>query len=158
VSGMWISHNQMWQGWIEYTFSEVDNSDAKNPIHVLTTLFSVAKNARDFKLKATINLSVTWEWIYTTPDTGSWWHWMQDFIKLQCTRGMISLLIFNSDQTCLSNNTRISGYLLVMKMGNISLENKRVSTRHKLLAIFPIFQGSSKSLRTTMLICSKCFW
>jgi hypothetical protein len=138
----------VWQGWTKYTFLEVDNGDAnlyfKNPIHVLTSLFSAAENARDFKLKATINLSVTGEQIYTTPDTGSWWHQMQDFITLQCSGAVIAPLIFYSDQTCLSNNTRISGYPLVMTIGNISLENRRESTGHELLAVLPTFQGSSK--------------
>jgi len=81
-----------------------------NPIHVLTSLFSATENAGDFKLKATTNLSVTGEQIYTTPDTGSWWHQMQDFINLQCTRVVILPLIFYSNQTCLSNNMRISNF------------------------------------------------
>lgn len=116
----------------------------KNPIQVLTSLFSAAENAKDFKLSATTNRSVTGERVYTTPDTGSWWHQMQDFINLQYNGVVISPLIFYSDQTCLSNNTRISGYPLVMTIGNISLENRREATGHELLAILPTFQGSSK--------------
>jgi len=60
----------------KYTFSKVGNGDAnlyfKNPIHVLTSLFLTAKNVRDFKLKATINISMTGEQIYTTPNIRSW--------------------------------------------------------------------------------------
>jgi len=69
---------------------------------------------------------------------------MQDFINLQCIGVVISPLIFYSDQTCLSNNTRISGYPLVMTIGNISLENKREFNGHELLVVPPTFQGSSK--------------
>ena len=112
----------------------------------MTSLFSAAENAEGFKVNATTNRSANGERIFTTPDTGYWWHEMEAFINTQyCEGAVIAPLMFYSDQTCLSNNMRIHGYPLVMTIGNVSLENRREDTGHELLAILPTFQGSSKS-------------
>ncbi|KAG0595978.1 hypothetical protein M758_UG213700 [Ceratodon purpureus] len=154
-------------GWTKYTFADVTTGDAdlyyKDPIQVLTSLFSAPENGEDFKVGPTCNRTESGERIFTTPDTGYWWSQMQEYINVECDGATIAPLIFYSDQTCLSNNMRIHGYPLVMTTANISIANRREEMDHELLAVLPTFQGS-KSCKITATYdtnlstcpCSRC--
>lgn len=62
---------------------------------------------------------------------------------VDCDDSVIAPLIFYSDQTVLSGNMRVSGYPLVLTLGNISSEKRQEPEGRVLLAVLPILPSET---------------
>jgi hypothetical protein len=138
-------------GWLEYKVKEEIGDPYpvclyyKDPAIALSTLFSAPANGENFDLgplsaMASSNIA---EPSYSIPSTCNWWKFMQGHIA--CEGAVIAPLIFYSDQTSLSNNGRVSGYPLVLSLGNIACELRAQAEGHILLGVMPVIPASDIS-------------
>ena len=58
-----------------------------------------------------------------------------------CPGAVVAALILYTDATTLSNDMRVSGWPLVMSLGNIAREKRKDVDGHGLLAVFPILSA-----------------
>lgn len=104
----------------------------------MCTLFSNPANGEGFDFGPISSTPQPQE--YSVPSSGNWWRCMQNHIA--CPGAIIAPLIFYSDQTSLSNNGRVSGYPLVLSLGNIACEQRPQPEGHILLAVLPVISAT----------------
>jgi hypothetical protein len=68
---------------------------------------------------------------------------MQKYID--CFGGIIAPSIFYSDVTSLSNNGKVTGYPLVLSLGNVTCELQSEEEDHMLLVMLPMISALSIS-------------
>jgi hypothetical protein len=136
-------------GWLEYGVIEKVGDPYpihlyyKDPVVALCALFSTPTNGEGFDLgpkSSSSSSSTTIKRSYSTPSSGDWWQFKQGYIG--CLGGVIAPLILYTDQTSLSNNGRVSGYPLVLSLGNIVCELRPQEEGHMLLAMMPVIPAS----------------
>jgi hypothetical protein len=111
----------------------------KDPVVALTTLFSDTGNLEGFDLG--LNEDVELNGVYSTPSTGEWWKFMRNYYNRICQGSVVAPLILYSDQTTLSNNSRVSGYPLVLTLANVSCELRGEKSSHILLGVLPVISA-----------------
>lgn len=109
----------------------------RDPVIALKTLFSSKLEGFDLGL----NELGEWNGVYSTPSTSEWWKFMRTYYNQVCPGSVIAPLIFYSDQTTLSNNSRVSGYPLVLTLANISCELRGEKSGHILLGVLPVISA-----------------
>ncbi|CAI5503539.1 unnamed protein product, partial [Closterium sp. Naga37s-1] len=83
--------------------------------------------------------------VYSTPETGDWWHTLDEEIKKEDPSGVVCALIIASDETHMDQRGKAKGHPVYLTLANIDKDDRWKPFGHVLLALLPEYPSEYDS-------------